>query len=100
RYGGIEELRSPTALLDFQSQPLRPADELNMLSLRERHPLADDLCLDRQLAAVAHDQRGERHRRRASVVEELVQRGAYGAAGMQHVVHQYYVAVVDADRRA
>ena len=43
-------------------------------------------------------QHREAHRARAAEVEELVQRRAYRAAGVQHVVHQDDFAAVDRER--
>ena len=44
---------------------------------------------DRQLAVAAIRQHGELHTARAAVVEQGVDRGAHGAAGVEHVVDQH-----------
>ena len=64
----------------------------------QRERGADELRGDRQLAAAAVHQRGEPHARRPAVVEHLVQRRAYGAAGVEHVVDQDQVAAFDLER--
>jgi hypothetical protein len=52
------------------------------------HHAADEARLDGQLAVAAVDQHQQLHARRPAVVEQRVERGADGAAGVQHVVHQ------------
>src|SRR4051794_25278350 len=50
---------------------------------------ASDIArFDRQLAMSAIDEHQQLHARRASLLEEAIERGADGAAGVQHVVHQ------------
>ena len=60
---------------------------------RDRDARADVRRLDRQLAAAAVDQHRELDRRGPAEVEQLVDRRAHAAAGVEHVVDQH-------DRRA
>ena len=61
----------------------------SMISLsRGLHHAADVAGLDGQLAVAAVDEHQQLHARRAAVVEQRVQRGAHGAAGVEHVVHE------------
>src|SRR2546425_589084 len=53
----------------------------------ELHLLAHDVGLDRQLAAAAVHEHAQRDALGAPEVGELVERGADGAAGVEHVVH-------------
>ncbi len=75
------------------------AGELDLLAGLEPGVQADHVRLDGQLAAAALDQGGQHHRGRAAVVEQLVERGADGAPGLQHVVHQHDVAIVHGHRQ-
>ena len=60
-----------------------------MISMsRGLHHAADEARFDGQLAMAAVDQHQQLHARRAAVVEQRVERGADGAAGVEHVVHQ------------
>ena len=52
------------------------------------HGAADEPGFDRQLAVAAIDQHQQLHARRAAVIEQRVERGADGAAGVEHVIHQ------------
>ena len=52
------------------------------------HRAADESRFDGQFAMAAVDQHQQLHARRAAVIEQRVERGADGAAGVQHVVHQ------------
>ena len=61
--------------------------------------LADEVGADRQLAVAAVDQDREPDRLRAAEVVERVQRGADGAAGVEHVVDQHDDLAVDAAGR-
>ena len=56
--------------------------------------------LDGQLAMAAVDQHGQLHAARPAMVEERVQRGADGAAGVEHIVADHHVAAlhIEADR--
>src|SRR5437899_1882295 len=58
----------------------------------------DEVGGDRQLAAAAIDQRGQQDLGRTAIVEQLVDRGTRGAAGVQHVVHQQNRGAVDIER--
>src|SRR5690348_2353568 len=62
---------------------------------RDRQPRADVGGLDRQLAAAPVDEHGELDRLRSPVVEQLVDRGANGPAGVQHVIDQHDAARAD-----
>src|SRR5688572_24635919 len=53
---------------------------------------------DRQLAAAAIDERRQPYPRRPAVVEELVHRRAYRAAGVEHVVDDHELAAFDLER--
>ncbi len=60
-----------------------------MISMsRGLHRAADECGFDRQFAMAAVDQHQQLHARRAAVIEQRVERGADGAAGVEHVVHQ------------
>jgi hypothetical protein len=59
---------------------------------------AEVVRIDRQLAAAAVGEHRQAHRARPPEIEQLVQRGADGAAGMQHVVDQHHLAPVDGER--
>src|SRR5688572_26912952 len=52
----------------------------------------------RQLAPAAVGEDGQAHRARAAEIEELVQRRAQRAPGVQHVVDQHHLAIVDRER--
>ena len=68
----------------------------------QRHDRTDVVGLHRQLAAAAIEQHRQLHPRRPAEVEDLVERGADGAAGVEDVVDQDDVLVVDreVDRRS
>ncbi len=67
----------------------------------QRHDRAEVVCLHRQFAAAAVEQHREFHPGRPAEVEDLVQRRADGAAGVEDVVDQDDVLVLDrkVDRR-
>src|SRR3970282_1984980 len=69
--------------------------ERDVLAGPESERGADELRGDGRLAPAAVHQRGEPHARRPAVVEQLVQRRAYGAAGVEHVVDQDEIAAFD-----
>ena len=71
---------------------------LHDLAARRRDVLADVVGLDRQLAVAAVDQDDELDGARPAEVDERVERGAGGAAGVEHVVDQDDGAVVDRER--
>ena len=54
-----------------------------------REVLADVVGSDRQLAVAAVGQHGELHARGAPVIEDRLDRGAHGAAGVEHVVDDH-----------
>ena len=58
---------------------------------------ADELGFDGQLAVAAIDQHQQVDARRAAVIEQSVERGADGAAGVEHVVHQDDVFALDGE---
>src|SRR3984957_18598085 len=58
------------------------------------HFAADEGRLDGQLAMPAIDQRKKLDAARAAMVEERVQRGPNGAAGVEHIVDQHDIARV------
>ena len=62
------------------------------------HAAAHKARFDRKLAVAAVDQHQQLHARRASVVEQRIQGGANGAAGVQDVVHQDDVLAGDRER--
>src|SRR5215831_15183530 len=55
--------------------------------------------LDRQLAASAIDQHGELDRLGPAVVEQLVDCGAHGSPGVEHVVHEHEPAAGNLERQ-
>ena len=65
-------------------------DEVGIVPTRKRG-------LNGQLAMPAIDQHEQLHTARASVVKQRIERGANGAARVQHVVHQDDVASVDVE---
>ena len=62
------------------------------------HHAPDELGFDGQLAVAAVDQHQQVHARRAAVIEQRIERGADGAARVQHVVHQDDVLAVHRKR--
>ena len=64
-----------------------------------REVLADVVGADRQLAVAAVGQHGELDARRAAVVEQRVDRGAHGAAGVEHVVDEHDRVVLEPERQ-
>src|SRR5438477_3583052 len=60
-----------------------------------RHGLADDVRVNRQLAMSAIDEHGEHHFARTSEVDQRIERGAHGAAGVENVVDEHDDLVVD-----
>ena len=73
--------------------------DLDDLALRGRDLLAHEVGLDRQLAVAAVDQHGELHDARPAEVDQLVERRAHGAAGVEDVVAEDDPAVVDRPRQ-
>ncbi len=68
---------APVELLDADVDPVAGL---------ARHRQADDVGLDRQLAAAAVDQHAEQDAARPAEVGELVERGPHGPPGVEHVV--------------
>ena len=66
---------------------------------RQRDARRRDGRLDRQLAPATVDQHRQLHAGRPAEVEQLVDHGAHGAAGVQHVVDQHDVPAVDLERQ-
>ena len=64
-----------------------------------REVLADVVGADRQLAVAAVGQHGELDARRAAVVEQRLDRGAHGAAGVEHVVDEHDRVVLEPERQ-
>ena len=62
---------------------------VHALGARGGQVLADVVGPDRELAVAAVGQHGELHALRAPVVEQRLDRGAHGAAGVEHVVDQH-----------
>src|SRR5579885_1312056 len=62
------------------------------------HPPAGVTGLNGQLAMAAINQNQQLHARGPAVIEQGVERGPDGAAGVQHVVHQNDVAAGDRER--
>ena len=58
---------------------------------------ADIGGLDGQLPMAAVDEYRQLHAARAAVIEQGVERGADGAAGIEHVVAQDHVAAFDVE---
>src|SRR6266581_4080887 len=87
----------PCAALKGTSRPLHQVHLVLSVQLFDEHVhalaavhldlLAHDVGLDRQLAAAAVHQHAQRDALGAPEVGELVERGADGAAGVEHVVH-------------
>src|SRR5436305_10529 len=75
--------------------------DLDYLALFRRDELADEVRLNRKLPVLlpAVDQDGELHAPWPAEVNELVERRAYGAARVEHVVDQKYVAPFDVRRQ-
>src|SRR5947209_7636339 len=73
--------------------------DLDDLVLRRRDLLAHEVRLDRQLAVAAVDEHGELDGLGAAEVDQLVERGAHRAAGVEHVVAKHDHAVVDRPRQ-
>src|ERR1039457_2627386 len=85
---GMARLPGPLTHQDlFHAIDLLELD-FNDLDIAGLHLAPDEARLDRQFAVSAVDQHQQLHPGRAAVVEQRVQRGADGAAGVQHVVHQ------------
>src|SRR4029077_20854535 len=59
------------------------------------HLFANDIRLDRELAPTPIDQHAERDPLGASEVGELVERGAHGPSGIEHVVDDHHVLAVE-----
>ena len=70
-----------------------------MLVLAELDVFAHDLRLDGQFAPAALDETGEHHGSRPAVVEDFIERGADGASGVQHVIHQDQMPILDVHRQ-
>ena len=89
--------RQPPRTSSTASRPSSSLDE-------HVHPVAgrrcstvvpDDVGLDRQLAAAAVDEHAEQDAARPAEVGALVERGADGAAGVEHVVDDHHGAAVE-----
>src|SRR3989338_5075624 len=76
------------------------ARQLQVLSCGERQFCPDHLRLHRQFASAAIHQHCQRDFRRAAVVEQFIHRGANGAAGIEHIVHQDDMAALHVKRDA
>src|SRR4029077_7164201 len=59
------------------------------------HLFANDIRLDRELAPTPIDQHAERDPLGAPEVGELVERGAHGPSGIEHVVDDHHVLAVE-----
>ena len=69
--------------------------DLHRLLAGRRERAAHVVGADGQLAVAAVHEHGELDARRAAEVDELVEGGADGAAGEEHVVHEHHRAAVD-----
>src|SRR3569832_1500183 len=69
-----------------------------LLPLGKRDGVSDNVGRNRQFAAAAVDQRRQHDFRRTAIVEQFIDRGARGAARIQHVVHQQDGRAVDFER--
>ena len=69
-----------------------------LLPAGQRDPGGDEIGGDRQFALAAIDQRRQHDPGRPAVVEQFVDGGARGAAGVQHVVDQQDGGAVDVER--
>ena len=65
---------------------------------RGLHHASHEARFDRQFAMAAVDQHQQLHPRRPAVIEQRVERGANGPAGVEHVVHQDDVLALHAER--
>src|SRR3970282_1149028 len=87
---GTRELQEKlAAVVALQSQPHAG---------RDVDPRARVLRADRQLPAVALGEHDQRDGGRPAVVEQLVERRAHRAPGIEHVVHQQQVLAGDVER--
>ena len=81
------------------SMPSISLNFTSMISLADGlHHAADVARFDGQFAMAAVDQHQQLHARRASLIEQRVERRADGAAGIEHVVHQNHVLAGDWER--
>ncbi len=87
-----------TALLwhdDDGIAPIELVDEhVDPLIRSQVDALADDVGMDRQLAAPAIDQDGERDSSWTAEVRQLVERGPDGAPRVQHVIDDHYTGAI------
>lgn len=84
--------------LDAQREPRIVAREHERRVGRHVERAAGEACGDRQLAAATIGEHRELDRGRTAVVEQLVERGAHGAPGVQHVVDKHDARAVDVER--
>ncbi len=75
------------------------AGEFDVLLRTQIHVPANHVGLDRQFTAAAFHQYRQHDRGWAAVIEQFIERGADGAAGVQHVVDQDDVPVIDVERQ-
>ncbi len=66
-----------------------------MLVVGQRDAVSHEIGRNRQFAAAAVDQGRQHDLGRPAVIEQLVDRGARGTSGVQHVIHQHDGGVVD-----
>ena len=71
--------------------------DLNDLAARGRDGAADEAGFDGKLAMAAVDEDEQLHALGAALVEESVECGTDGAAGVEHVVHEDDVAAIDVE---
>ena len=101
----LDSQQSAGHLLSTSFPPATPSHAVDFLKLHfddfvvgGLHHAADIARFDGQLAMAAIDQHQQLHARRPSLVEQRVERGADGAAGVEHVVHQDDVFAGDRER--
>src|SRR5205085_12088688 len=73
------------------------ARQFQRLGFWQRNARRGEVGMDRQLAPAAVDQHCELHLGRAAVVEQFVKHGADRAPGVQHVIEQHDVSIVDVE---
>ena len=95
----IAHRHQPACFSTASAQALAVARQHDRQVARDGEARAAVRGLDRQLAAAAVDQHGELDARGPAEVEQLVDRGAHAAAGVEHVVDEHDGRAVDVERQ-
>src|SRR5438477_485132 len=99
RFRAVSTRVSPFVTLDVVAATLTVSAESRFsANSNEMRVRVDDVRLDRQFAPAAIDEHGEGDAPWPPEVRQLVERGADGAAGVQHVVDDDHVLAVDVHR--